>query len=116
MADIAPRLKSIKQRIVELARLAATEQAEAAHMLAAELTDELDLVMEEASAPQGTGVRPQPARLPVPRDDVVKCPRCALRSFTFQKGTVRKAADAAGGFEALYKCMSCGHEDWRENG
>lgn len=114
MADIAPRLKSIKQRIVELARLAASDQAEAAHMLAAELTDELDHVMEEASAPQGA--RQRPTRLPVPRDDVVKCPRCTLRSFTFQKGTVRKAADTAGGFEALYKCMSCGHEGWREIG
>jgi DNA-directed RNA polymerase subunit RPC12/RpoP len=116
MADIAPRLKSIKQRIVELARLAGNEQAEAAHMLAAELTDELDRVMEEASAPQVAGARPQPTRLPVPRDEVVKCPRCTLRSFTFQKGTVRKAADAAGGFEALFKCMSCGHEGWREIG
>jgi hypothetical protein len=116
MADIAPRLKSIKQRIVELARLAASDRAQAAHMLAAELTDELDRVMEEASAPQVAGARPQPARLPVPRDEVVKCPRCTLRSFTFQKGTVRKAADATGGFEALFKCMSCGHEGWREIG
>lgn len=113
MADIAPRLKSIKQRIVELARLAGAEQAEAAHMLAAELTDELDRLMEGVSTPQGSVARPQPARQPVPRDEVVKCPRCTLRSFTFQKGSIR---EAAGGFEALYKCMSCGHEGWREIG
>ena len=111
MADTTSVLKSVRERIAELAQLAEAGDADAAKKLAAELTREIESALEgkPAAAPK----RPAPK---APRDEVVKCPRCTLRSFTFQKGTVRETEDGSGGFEARFRCTSCGHEDWREIG
>jgi DNA-directed RNA polymerase subunit M/transcription elongation factor TFIIS len=107
MADTSSVLNSVRERIEELAQLADTGNAEAAKKLAAELTREIEHALEQKPAPN----KPAPR---APRDDVVKCPRCTLRSFTFQKGSIRETGN--GGFEALFRCMSCGHEGWREIG
>ena len=114
MGDITPRLKSVKEGIAKLAAMATGEQAEAARELAADLHVELDRAMQEA-APTPAGAAPSRADLPrPPRNREEKCPRCTLRAFTFQEGTIRERADAEGKFEALYHCMSCGHEAWRK--
>jgi hypothetical protein len=79
MADTSSVLNSVRERIAELARLADAGNAETAKRLAAELTREIEQKPgSEQSAPRA------------PRDDVVKCPRCTLRGFTFQKGSVRE--------------------------
>ena len=108
MADTRSVLKSVRERIAKLAQLAEAGDADAAKKLAAELTREIESALEEK--PAQTSKRPAPK---APRDEVVKCPRCTLRSFTFQKGTVREMDDGSGGYEARFHCTSCGHEDWR---
>ena len=105
MADTPSVLNSVRARIEELARLADAGNAEAAKRLATELTREIERALDRKSGPG----KPAPR---APRDEVTKCPRCTLRGFTFQKGSIREAED--GGFEALYRCTSCGHEGWRE--
>lgn len=107
MADNRSVLSSVRERIEELARLADAGNAEAARQLATELTREIERALDQKSAQK----RPAPR---APRDEVVKCPRCTLRGFTFQKGGIRETED--GGYEALYRCTSCGHEGWREIG
>lgn len=109
MADITTRMAEIKSRIHELADLAAAEHREHASTLAETLTGELDRLLEGAAPPA-----PQPDVKPprAPRDEVARCPVCSLRSFLFQKGSIRASAD--GGFEALYYCGSCAHQGWRE--
>ncbi|MFC3284503.1 hypothetical protein [Litchfieldella rifensis] len=114
MADITPRLKSVKEGITKLVKLAGNDQAEAARKLGKELTEELDQAMEEASSLQDDTVRPQPAPPRAPRNEVERCPVCSLRTFTFQKGTIRECADCESGFEALYHCLTCEHEGWHE--
>ena len=105
MADTSSVLNSVRERIAELARLADAGNAETAKRLAAELTREIEQALDQKPAPKPSAPR-------APRDDVVKCPRCTLRGFTFQKGNIREAE--SGGFEALYQCTSCGHQGWRE--
>ncbi|PXX98318.1 hypothetical protein [Halomonas sp. LBP4] len=114
MADITPRLTSVKDRITELANLAGSDQAEKARQLAAELSAELDRAMEEASAPQVNASdrgRPLPK---APRHEVGRCPVCSLRTFHFEKGSVRANADAESGYEAFFRCLSCAYEGWVE--
>ena len=113
MSDITSRLEAVKHHLAELARLAGAEQAAAAHKLAAEMTFELDQAIAALKAPPDESSPAQPAKLPAPHDEVEKCPRCMLRSFTFQKGTVRESEEP-GVFEALYRCTSCGHEGRHE--
>ncbi|MFW5452217.1 hypothetical protein [Thioalkalivibrio sulfidiphilus] len=110
MSDITARTKSLRDGIEELAALAAKDQVDAARRLVATLNATLDQLTGETPAPQGSAEQ-KTKRIPTPRDPVEKCPRCTLRSFTFQKGTAR---ETEGGFEGLYHCTSCGHEDWRE--
>ncbi|ACL71407.1 hypothetical protein Tgr7_0309 [Thioalkalivibrio sulfidiphilus HL-EbGr7] len=112
MSDITTRLMSLKDGIEELAALAARDQADAARRLVATLNASIDQAIRDATGSQDIA-ESKPKRMPVPRDPVEKCPRCTLRSFTFQKNTAR---EAEGGYEALYRCSSCGHEDWREVG
>ena len=113
MTEIAVRLRSVKERVAELARLAGAEEDEAAGKLLAALNEELDHAIEEAATmEQGATQHAAPPR--APRDTLVKCPRCTLRTFTFQKGTMREASDAEEGFEAYFICSSCGHEGWKE--
>lgn len=112
MADITSRLTSVKERITELANLACSDQAEKARQLAAELGSELDRAMEEASAPAVIAADSNPPRPKFPRHEVARCPVCSLRTFHFQKGTVRASADAASGYEAFFHCLSCAHEGW----
>lgn len=114
MADITPRLKSVKEGITKLAKLADSDQAEAARKLGEELNEELDQAMKEVSSLQGNTGSPQPAPPRTPRNEVERCPVCSLRTFTFQKGTIRECADGESGFEALYHCLTCAHEGWRE--
>jgi DNA-directed RNA polymerase subunit M/transcription elongation factor TFIIS len=103
----------VKERVAELARLAGAEENEAAGKLLVALNEELDRAIEEAATmEQGAAQHAAPPR--APRETLVKCPRCALRNFIFQKGTMREAGDAEQGFEAYYVCTSCGHEGWRE--
>jgi DNA-directed RNA polymerase subunit RPC12/RpoP len=114
MADIRDRLRSAKEQVAELAKLAGNDQAEAARQLAAEVTEALDQAIEEASALQDRPVDARPAVPTEPSHEVVRCPWCSLRTFTFQKGTIRECADDKGAFEARYHCISCGHEAWHE--
>ncbi len=116
MVDITPRLKTVKEGVAKLAAMATEGQADAARELAADLHFELDRAMQEATAAKAESA-PSRADLPrPPRNREEKCPRCTLRAFTFQEGTIRERADAEGEFEALYHCMSCGHEAWRRIG
>ncbi|WP_104202928.1 hypothetical protein [Billgrantia saliphila] len=115
MADIASRLRSIKDGVTQLARLAAPDQNDAARQLAETLGRELDRVIDDAT--DNTFTSPDDATPPLPsapRHTTLRCPVCSLRSFTYRPGTVREAHDSATGFEALYHCLSCGHEAWIE--
>lgn len=115
MADTTSRLTSLKARITELADMAGRDREGEARSLAAELSTDLDRLMAERPArPDPHADKPSQApRAPrAPRDDVERCPVCSLRSFNFQKGSIRESAD--GGFEAFYRCGSCAHEGWRE--
>ena len=109
MADTTARMAEIKARIDELADLAAPEHRERAGALAGTLSGELEHLLEGDTSPL-----PPPAVKPpgAPRDEVERCPVCSLRSFLFQKGSIRASDD--GGFEAFYLCGSCAHEGWRE--
>ncbi|MFY0989521.1 hypothetical protein [Halomonas sp. C05BenzN] len=114
MADTTPRLTSVKDRITELANLAGSDQAERARRLAAELSAEIERAVEEASAPQANAAPPRQPSPRAPHQEVERCPVCSLRTFTFQKGSVRECADCESGYEAYYRCLSCAHEGWRE--
>ena len=112
MTDIAARLRNVRDSLARLEALARDDQA-AAQRLAAELTRDLNQAIEAAAefeGRQGTGESEEPRP---PRDPIEKCPRCTLRGFTFQEGTIRESATRAGHYEALYHCMSCGYEAWR---
>lgn len=113
MNELATRLKQIRDRLADLESMARADQMESAHRLTAELTRDLNQAMEEAAASGETPNPSAPAEPRAPRDPVEKCPRCTLRSFTFQEGTIRELANDPGHFEAQYHCMSCGHEAWR---
>ncbi|MFO7955014.1 hypothetical protein [Thioalkalivibrio sp.] len=116
MTELASRLKSIRDRLAELEGMAREDHAEAAHRLTAELTRDLNRALEEATGSGEGGHATAPGEPRPPRDPVEKCPRCTLRSFTFQDGTIREYPDQPGHFEAQYHCMSCGHEAWRRLG
>ncbi|MCE8004023.1 hypothetical protein [Billgrantia ethanolica] len=112
MADIASRLDSVRKSIERLAELAAPAQAEEARRLADTLEAQLDnLVREVAAHPADQALNDLPRS---PRHEEIRCPVCSLRSFTYQKGTLRRSADSRSGLEALYHCLSCGHEAWHE--
>lgn len=112
MADTTSRLTSLKARIIELADMAGSDRVEEARALAAELSTELDRLMTEPPArPVSDAGQHRPAPR-APRDEVERCPVCSLRSFLFQKGSIRESTE--GGFEAFYRCGSCAHEGWRE--
>ncbi len=107
MADTPSRMADLKAGINELAGLAAPEHRERAGALARSLNDALETLpgpAAEASEPAATPPR-------APRDEVERCPICTLRSFRFQRGTIRESEH--GGFEALYRCGSCAHEGWQ---
>ena len=113
MSELVSRLTRIRDRIAELEAVAREDRAESAHDLAADLTRELNQAIE-ATAGLQSEERATPAREPrAPRDPVEKCPRCTLRSFTFQEGTMRERPDDPGHFEAQSRCMSCGHKAWQ---
>lgn len=114
MADITSRLEAVKEGIRKLANLAGTEQAEPARQLAAKLGADLDRVAAEAAAQPSPPATPEKAPPLAPRHEEIRCPICSLRSFTYQRGTVRESADASTGFEAFYRCLSCGHQAWHE--
>ncbi|WP_019625382.1 hypothetical protein [Thioalkalivibrio sp. ALJT] len=113
MSELAARLRSIRNRLASLEALARDDQAAAAHRLAAELTRELNQALEAAAGPEGHADARGAGEPQAPRDPIEKCPRCTLRSFTFQDGTIRERAAEPGRYEAQYLCMSCGHEAWR---
>jgi DNA-directed RNA polymerase subunit M/transcription elongation factor TFIIS len=113
MADIAVRLRSVKERVAELARRASATGDEDTGALVEALNQELDRAIEEATRlVVDAGRHPPPPR--VPHDDLVKCPRCTLRTYVFQRGTMRESAEDPDQFEGFYICSSCGHEGWRE--
>lgn len=107
MADITARMAYLKARIDELASLAASEHRERASSLAGSLAEELERLGEEPPAAPTSTVPPPRA----PRDEVERCPVCSLRSYRFQRGTIRESE--YGGFEAFYRCGSCAHEGWQ---
>lgn len=111
MADITPRLTALKRGIERLAELAAPAQAEEAQRLAKTLYAELDGVRDAGAPPAGQAADDLPRS---PRYEEIRCPVCSLRSFTYQKGTLRRSADTRSGLEALFHCLSCGHEAWHE--
>ena len=106
MADITTRMADLKARIRKLADLAADEHREHASTLADTLTDEFERLLEEAAPPKADKRPPR-----APRDEVERCPVCTLRSYHFQRGTLRESEH--GGFEAFYRCGSCAHEGWK---
>jgi hypothetical protein len=108
MADTPTRMAEFKARIQELADLAAGEHRERARVLSDTLAGELERLLGEAAPP------PTPARQPprAPRDEVERCPVCTLRSYHYQRGTIRESE--YGGYEAFYRCGSCAHEGWKE--
>ncbi|MCG6657569.1 hypothetical protein HOP52_07310 [Halomonas campisalis] len=116
MADTTPRLKRIKEQIRELASLAASDQAEAARRLAEELNAELDQALQESTTRPANAAPPRHSPPKAPRDDVARCPICSLRSFRFQKGTVRESPKEEGRYEGFYRCQSCAHEAWCDIG
>ncbi|AMD02262.1 hypothetical protein [Halomonas chromatireducens] len=114
MADTTSRLDAIKEGIRKLANLAGGEQAEAARQLAAKLSADVDALAPEVAAQPPAPPRPGKGPAITPLHGEIRCPVCALRSFTYQKGTMRESADANTGFEAFYHCLSCGHQAWHE--
>ncbi|MGJ7456581.1 hypothetical protein ACR80S_04810 [Halomonas sp. MA07-2] len=112
MADTTSRLTSLKARIIELADMAGSDRKGEALALATELSTELDRLLAETPARPASDPGQHRAAPRAPRDEVERCPVCSLRSFHFQKGSIRECTD--GGFEAFYRCGSCAHEGWRE--
>lgn len=117
MADTTSRLEAIKEGIRKLANLAGNEQAEAARQLAAKLSADVDGIASAAEVAAQPAPPAPPKKGPplAPRQGEVRCPICSLRSFTYQKGTMRESVDSTTGFEAFYRCLSCGHEAWQES-
>lgn len=112
MTEIAARLRNVRDNLARLETLARDDQA-AAQRLAAELTRDLNQAMEAVTELEGHESREVREEPRPPRDPIEKCPRCTLRGFTFQEGTIRESAIRSGRYEALYHCMSCGYEGWR---
>lgn len=110
MADITPHLATLRAGIARLAQLADSEHVAEARHLADTLQAELDQAFpaaDPAASPSGLAT---PSK---PRHEVLRCPRCSLRAFTFEPGTLRRAATDTG-LEARFHCLSCGHRDWHE--
>jgi hypothetical protein len=120
MTDIVSRLQSIHARLGELrAFLDGAGQPEPAERIRA-LQDELDGLMRDAgaAAPPPAATSP-PAPAPATAEQrrraastVQRCPRCSLRSLHRVEGETRPAESVPGGFDALWRCASCGHEVW----
>jgi hypothetical protein len=118
MTDIVSRLQSIHARLGELrAFLDGAGQPEPAERIRA-LQDELDGLMHDAGAaapPPAAISPPAPATAEQRRraaSTVQRCPRCSLRSLHRLEGETRPAESVPGGFDALWRCASCGHEVW----
>ncbi|MGR2738095.1 hypothetical protein ACUY1T_06545 [Billgrantia sp. Q4P2] len=114
MADIASRLKAVQQDIERLAELAAADQADTARHLAESVKKELDSAIAEAAGAPAPVNATSPALPRGPRHEEIRCPLCSLRSFTYQAGTLRRSDATDSGYEALFHCLSCGHEAWHE--
>ncbi|QTF93463.1 hypothetical protein [Halomonas sp. BM-2019] len=108
MADTTTRMAELKARIQELADLAAAEHRERARVLSDALASELERLFEAPPPPPTPTGKPPRA----PRDEVERCPVCTLRSYHYQRGTIRQSE--YGGYEAFYRCGSCAHEGWKE--
>jgi len=108
MSDITGRLQTVREQIAELAKLARDDQADTARALAGQLDEALKQLAQELSSRPGAGSKAQPR---APRQELLVCPRCALRSLHFEKGSIRPAGDE---FEALYRCRSCGFTTWED--
>jgi len=108
MADAPARFSALKESIRELADLAGPEHRERASTLADSLVDELEGLLGEMPS----ALKPARQRPKAPRDEVERCPVCTLRSYHYQRGTIRESEH--GGFEAFYRCGSCAHEGWKE--
>lgn len=96
MADTTSHLAALRAGIARLAQLADREHVAEAQHLADSLQAELDQAFPEAgptAAGQATPTRP--------RHEVLRCPRCSLRAFTFEPGTLRRA-DTDTGLEARF--------------
>ncbi len=110
MADTTPHLAALRAGITRLAQLAdSAHEAEARH-LADALQAELDQAFPAAAPAANASGLATPSK---PRHEVLRCPRCSLRTFTFEPGTLRRA-DTDTGHEARFHCLSCGHRDWHE--
>ncbi|WP_018937031.1 MULTISPECIES: hypothetical protein [unclassified Thioalkalivibrio] len=112
MTELAARLRNVRDQLSRLEALTRDDPA-AARQLVTELTRELNQALDAAEEQDGAGAARKPEEPRPPRDPIEKCPRCTLRGFTFQEGTIRESATRAGHYEALYHCMSCGYEAWR---
>ncbi len=108
MSELASRLESIRDRLVELeAGLDGSQQTDAAERLRSLVAELQDVIGDLAAAPSPA----KKARRKLP--DVEKCPRCTIRSLHMIPDEVRVAAN--GTEEVLWRCSSCGHEVWRED-
>ncbi|MCC5872745.1 MAG: hypothetical protein JJU22_10145 [Gammaproteobacteria bacterium] len=113
MNDITGRLQAVREQVAELAKLARDDQADTAQALAGQVDATLKQLAQELPARQGAAAdsKTQPR---APRQEVMVCPRCALRSLHFEKGSIRPAGEGGDEFEALYRCRSCGFTTWEE--
>jgi erythromycin esterase-like protein len=120
MTDIVSRLQSMHGRLGELrAFLDGAGQPEPAGRIRA-LQDELDDLIRDAGAAAAASApaamsAPAPATAERRRraaSTVQRCPRCSLRSLHRVEGETRPAESVPGGFDAFWRCASCGHEVW----
>lgn len=114
MSDITARLQSLRAQVAELAQMVGHEQADTAQALAGKVDEALEELAQELSSRQGTPPGGNNKVTWAPRQEVMACPRCSLRSFHFEKGSIRSTGDAGDEFEALYRCRSCGFSQWQE--
>lgn len=114
MSDITERLQSVRDQVAKLAQLARNGQGADAEALAGKVDETLRQLVQELSSPRGESPTPKPSAPRAPRHELMACPRCSLRNFHFEKGSIRPAANATAGFEAHYRCGSCGYSAWQE--
>jgi uncharacterized membrane protein YccC len=104
MAEIESRLKVLRGGLEALRnQLTETEQTAAVARIGA-LAAELDAIIRDVQAAREAGGRPLRAR--VKPTDAERCPLCSIRSLHSVPDMVEEE-------DMLWRCLSCGYEDWR---
>lgn len=100
-------ITALETGIRKLANLAATDKSSEAEALAQQLQQQLS---GQASSDTTQDEKAPPPPQQEPR--VEKCPRCLIRSLRSQNQERRWSP--AGSAQTLYRCTSCGFEQWRD--